>query len=64
MVDFITLYNLQSQLLRYLKQLEKDRNSLYNELRDKEWKLDQESKVICHYIQYMNTYTYAYNVYL
>lgn len=34
----------ESQLLRYLKQLEKDRNSLYNELRDKEWKLDQESK--------------------
>ncbi|XP_013780204.2 coiled-coil domain-containing protein 169-like isoform X1 [Limulus polyphemus] len=34
----------ENQLLRYLKQLEKDRNILYNELRDTEWKLDQESK--------------------
>ncbi|KAF8785311.1 Coiled-coil domain-containing protein 169 [Argiope bruennichi] len=39
----------ESQLLRYLKQLEKDRNSLYNELRDKEWKLDQESKTFHKY---------------
>ncbi|XP_037506521.1 coiled-coil domain-containing protein 169 isoform X1 [Rhipicephalus sanguineus] len=34
----------ENQLVRYLKQLEKDRNSVYNEIRDTEWKLDQESK--------------------
>lgn len=34
----------EHQLQRYLKQLEKERNALYNELRDTEWKLDQESK--------------------
>ncbi|XP_023218685.1 coiled-coil domain-containing protein 169-like isoform X2 [Centruroides sculpturatus] len=34
----------EHQLQRYLKQLEKERNGLYNELRDTEWKLDQESK--------------------
>ncbi|XP_077518526.1 coiled-coil domain-containing protein 169-like isoform X1 [Amblyomma americanum] len=34
----------ENQLVRYLKQLEKDRNAVYNEIRDTEWKLDQESK--------------------
>ncbi|UYV83928.1 CCDC169 [Cordylochernes scorpioides] len=35
----------EPQLLRYMKQLERERNALYNELRDIEWKLDQESKL-------------------
>lgn len=34
----------ENQLVRYLKQLEKDRNAVHNEIRDTEWKLDQESK--------------------
>ncbi|XP_064482029.1 coiled-coil domain-containing protein 169-like isoform X2 [Ornithodoros turicata] len=34
----------ENQLIRYLRQLEKDRNIVHNEIRDTEWKLDQESK--------------------
>ncbi|KAG1651281.1 Coiled-coil domain-containing protein 169 [Nymphon striatum] len=34
----------EPELARLAKQLEKDRNALYNELRDTEWKLDKESK--------------------
>ncbi|XP_075732792.1 coiled-coil domain-containing protein 169-like [Rhipicephalus microplus] len=34
----------ENQLVRYLKHLKKDRNAVYNEIRDTEWKLDQELK--------------------
>ncbi|XP_023222558.1 coiled-coil domain-containing protein 169-like [Centruroides sculpturatus] len=46
----------ENQLLRYLRQLEKDRNALYNELRDTEWKLDKESKTFHKYNDTRNAY--------
>ncbi|CAM1320179.1 CCDC169 (predicted) [Pycnogonum litorale] len=53
-LDFDTLS--EPELARLVKQLEKDRNALYNELRDTEWKLDKESKAFHSYNEVRNAY--------